>query len=94
MIGVLTHHWVREDRFEDARIMLLRNGAAQRLAPGFVNRYMLLSREDSSQITSLVVWGNDDFYDSWRVSPERSAAMTGSEDLWLRMPESERFDVD
>ena len=34
MIGVLTHHWAKEDKLEEARSLLDRNGAAQSKAPG------------------------------------------------------------
>ena len=93
MIGVLTHHWATEGQFEAARSILSRNGEAQSRAPGFVSRHALYSREDPSQITSLVVWENDDIYDRWKASAERVAAMAGAEELWARPPESERFDV-
>ena len=93
MIGVLTHHWAREGRFEAARSILSRNGGAQSRAPGFVSRHTLYSRDDLSQITSLVVWDSEDIYDRWKGSPERAAVMAGAEELWSRPPESERFDV-
>ena len=93
MIGVLTHHWAKEGELAAARSILSRNGEAQSGAPGFVSRHTLYSREDPSQITSLVVWESDDIYDHWKASSERSVAMAGAEDLWARPPESERFEV-
>ncbi|ETW99426.1 MAG: hypothetical protein ETSY1_15025 [Candidatus Entotheonella factor] len=36
MIGVLTHHWAKADKIDEARQLLDRNGEAQSHAPGFV----------------------------------------------------------
>ena len=93
MIGVLTHHWAKEDRVEEARRLLDGNGLAQSRAPGFQSRQTLLSLSDSTKITSIVVWDSNEIYDAWRASPERAAAMAGAEELWARPPESERFEV-
>lgn len=93
MIGVLTHHWAKPEAFGRARDLLDGNGEAQSRHPGFVSRRTLLSRSDSGQITTLVLWESDEIYDSWRASPERANAMSGAEALWSRAPESERFDV-
>ena len=38
MIGVLTHHWAKSDKIEDARQLLDGNGLAQSKAPGFGSR--------------------------------------------------------
>ena len=93
MIGVLTHHWAKDSRVEEARALLERNGRAQSRAPGFVSRHELVSLSDSSKISSLVVWESADIYDRWKVSHERVVAMTGAVELWERQPESERFTV-
>ena len=93
MIGVLTHHWAKEDRVEEARRLLDGNGLAQSRAPGFQSRQTLLSLSDRTKITSIVVWDSNEIYDAWRASPERAAAMAGAEELWARPPESERFEV-
>ncbi len=91
MIGVLTSHWAKPGRFEEARRLLDGNGLAQSKAPGFVRRTTLVSAADPSQITTLVIWESNDIYDAWRASPERARAMAGAEELWSRPPESERF---
>ena len=93
MIGVLTHHWAKPDKVDEASKLLDRNGEAQSKAPGFVSRQTLLSRSDPTKITTLVVWTTNDIYDAWRASPERVVAMHGAEALWARPPESERFNV-
>ena len=93
MIGVLTHHWAKEELFEQARTLLDGNGTAQSKAPGFVSRTTLIPRGDSNQISSIVIWNDDEIYDKWKVSPERAAAMNGAEELWLKPPLSERFDI-
>ena len=93
MIGVLTHHWAKPDKVDEASTLLDRNGEAQSKAPGFVSRQTLLSRSDPTKITTLVVWTTNDIYDAWRASPERAVAMYGAEALWARPPESERFNV-
>jgi heme-degrading monooxygenase HmoA len=93
MIGVLTHHWAKPDKVEEAKKLLDRNGAAQSKAPGFVSRQTLYSLGDPAKITTLVVWDNNDIYDRWRASPERAAAMNGADALWSKPPESERFEV-
>ena len=93
MIGVLTHHWAKEDRMTDARDLLDRNGRAQAGAPGFVSRQTLYSLTDATQITSLVLWESNEIYDVWRASPERAAVMGGAEELWSNPPQSERFEA-
>ena len=93
MIGVLTHHWAKEGKVDEARALLARNGLAQSRAPGFVRRHNLYSLADASKITSLVMWNNEEIYEEWRASPERAAVMTGAEEMWSRPPESERFEV-
>ena len=93
MIGVLTHHWAKADRIDEAKSLLGRNGVAQSKAPGFVSRQTLYSVGDPTKITTLVVWASSEIYDQWRASPERAAAMKGAEELWSKPPESERFQV-
>ena len=93
MIGVLTHHWAKEDGITEARELLDRNGAAQARTPGFVSRKTLYSLTDPTQITSLVLWESNEIYDAWRASPERAAIMTGADRLWSRSTVSERFEV-
>jgi heme-degrading monooxygenase HmoA len=93
MIGVLTHHWAKADKIDEARKLLDRNGEAQSRAPGFVSRQTLIALADLAKITTLVVWTSNDIYDAWRASPERVAAMSGAERLWAKAPESERFQI-
>jgi len=93
MIGVLTHHWAKVDKVNEAKTLLNRNGIAQSNAPGFISRQTLLSLTDHTKISTLVVWETDQIYDAWRASPERTVAMVGAEDLWSNPPESERFTV-
>ena len=77
MIGVLTHHWAKADKIDEAKKLLDGNGTAQSKAPGFVSRQTLYSLGDASKITTLVVWDSNDIYDQWRASPERAAASLG-----------------
>ena len=93
MIGVLTHHWAKADKIEEARKLLDGNGEAQSMAPGFGSRATLYSQTDPGKITTLVTWESNDIYDAWRASPERAVAMAGAEELWSQAPESERFEV-
>lgn len=93
MIGVLTHHWAKPDKIDEASKLLARNGEAQGKARGFVSRQTLFSRSDPTNITTLVVWTTHDIYEAWRARPERAVAMSGAEALWSKSPESERFDV-
>ena len=93
MIGVLTHHWAKEGKVAEARLLLDRNGLAQSKAPGFGSRVTMYSISDPTKITTLVSWVSNEIYDAWRASPERAAAMAGAEELWARPPESERFQV-
>jgi heme-degrading monooxygenase HmoA len=93
MIGVLTHHWAKPEKVDEARSVLDRNGDAQSKAPGFVSRQTLISRTDPTKITTLVLWESNEIYDTWRASPERAAVMTGADTLWSQGTESERFDV-
>jgi quinol monooxygenase YgiN len=91
MIGVLTHHWAKADKIDEARKLLDRNGEAQSRAPGFVRRDTLIAQSDPAKITTLVVWAGNSVYDAWRASPQRVAAMSGADLLWAKPPESERF---
>ena len=93
MIGVLTHHWAKEDKIQEAKDLLDRNGLAQSKAPGFGNRQTLFSLNDPTKITTIVTWDSNEIYDDWRASPERSVAMAGAEELWAQPPASERFEV-
>ena len=54
MIGVLTHHWAKSDKIEEAKKLLDRNGLAQSKAPGFGSRQTLYSLSDPTKITTLV----------------------------------------
>ena len=93
MIGVLTHHWAKPDKIDEAKQLLDRNGLAQSKANGFVARHTLYSLTDPAKITTLVTWDSDAIYDAWRASSERSVAMAGAEELWSNPPQSERFEV-
>ena len=93
MIGVLTHHWAKADKIDEARKLLDGNGEAQSKAPGFVSRQTLVALADPAKITTLVVWTSNEIYDAWRASPQRAAAMRGADQLWAKHPESERFQV-
>ena len=93
MIGVLTHHWAKPERIEEAKKLLDGNGLAQSKAPGFGSRQTLYSLSDPTKITTLVTWDSDEFYAIWRASPERGVAMAGAEELWGSLPQSERFEV-
>ena len=93
MIGVLTHHWAKEETINEAKSLLRRNGLAQSKAPGFKHRQTLYSISEPAKITTLVLWESISIYDDWRSSQERALVMAGSETLWSRSPESERFQV-
>ena len=93
MIGVLTHHWAKADKIDEANKGWYGNGLAQSKAPGFGSRETLYSIDDPSKITTLVTWDSNDIYDAWRASPERTVAMAGAGELWAKPPESERFQV-
>ena len=93
LIGVLTHHWAKEERVDEAKALLEGNGAAQSRAPGFGARQTFISLSDPTKISTLVTWESNEIYDAWRASPERAAAMAGAEELWSRPPESERFEM-
>jgi heme-degrading monooxygenase HmoA len=93
MIGVLTHHWAKADKIDEAKKLLDGNGEAQSRAPGFVSRQTMIALADPTKITTLVVWTTNEIYDAWRASPQRTAAMRGADQLWSKHPESERFQV-
>ena len=93
MIGVVTHHWAKSDKVEEAKKLLDGNGLAQSKAPGFGSRETLYSLSDPTKITTLVTWDSNDIYDAWRASPQREVAMAGASELWAQSPESERFEV-
>src|SRR5215813_138992 len=87
MIGVLTHHWAKVDKIDEARKLLEGNGEAQSRAAGFVSRQTLIALADPAKITTLVVWTSNEIYDAWRASPQRAVAMRGADQLWAKHPE-------
>ena len=93
LIGVLTHHWAKADKIEEAKKLLDGNGEAQSHAPGFGARHTFISLSDPTKISTLVTWESNEIYDAWRASPERAAAMAGAGELWSQPPESERFEM-
>ena len=93
LIGVLTHHWAKADKIEEAQKLLDGNGEAQSRAPGFGARHTFISLSDPTKISTLVTWESNEIYDAWRASPERAAAMAGAGELWSQPPESERFEM-
>lgn len=93
MIAVITHHWAKKGKFQQARELLDRNGSAQSDANGFIYRTTMLSKEDNEQITSMVLWESDEIYDQWKTSPVRASIMGDAIELWSKAPESERFNV-
>jgi heme-degrading monooxygenase HmoA len=93
MIGVLTHHWSKPEKFAEAQRLLEGNGLAQSKFAGFGARQTLLSLTEPTKITTLVTWESGEIYDAWRASPQRAEAMAGADELWARPPESERFQV-
>ena len=60
MIGVLTHHWAKADRLEEAKKLLDGNGLAQSKAPAYGTRQTLIGLADPTQITTLVTWDNNE----------------------------------
>ncbi len=93
MIGVLTHHWAKPDKIEEAKKLLDGNGLAQSKAAGYGNRLTFISLSDSTKISTLVTWDSSEIYDAWRASPERATAMHGASELWSKPAESERFQM-
>ena len=57
LIGVLTHHWAKADKIEEAKKLLDGNGAAQSRTPGFGARHTFISLSDPTKISTLVTWG-------------------------------------
>jgi heme-degrading monooxygenase HmoA len=93
VIGVLTHHWAKPEKVTEARELLDRNGVAQSKFTGFGARQTLLSLGDPTKVTTLVTWESNEVYDAWRGSEERAAVMAAADELWVRPPESERFQL-
>src|SRR6516165_2103277 len=73
MIGVLTHHWAKADKIDEARRLLDGNGEAQSRAPGFISRQTLIALADPTKITTLVIWASSETYDGWRASRSERA---------------------
>jgi len=93
MIGVLTHHWAKPEKVEEAKKMLDGNGLAQSKAPGYGTRLTFISQEDPTKISTLVTWDSNEIYDAWRASPERAAAMADAGVMWSKPAENERFEM-
>ena len=93
MIAVITNQWAKKEKFNQARELLDRNGSAQSDVNGFIDRTTMLSKEDNEQITSIVLWENDEIYDQWKTSAVRASIMDDAIELWSKSPESERFNV-
>ena len=60
MIGVLTHHWAKSDKVEEAKTLLDGNGLAQSKAPGYGHRLTFISQEDPTKISTLVTWDSNE----------------------------------
>ncbi len=93
MIGVLTHHWAKPNKIEEAKKLLDGNGLAQSKAAGYGSRLTFISLSDPTKISTLVTWDSSDIYDAWRASPDRATAMHGADELWAKPAESERFQM-
>ncbi len=93
MIGVLTHHWAKSDKIEEAKKLLDGNGLAKSKAPGYGSRLTFISLSDPTKISTLVTWESNEIYDAWRASSERTTAMQGADELWSKPAESERFEM-
>ena len=58
-----------------------------------MSRQNLIALAHAAKITTLVVWTTNDIYEAWRASPQRTIAMSGADQLWVKPPESERFQM-
>ena len=81
MIGVLTHHWAKSDRIEEAKKLLDGNGVAQSKAPGYGTRQTLIGISDPTQITTIGTWDSIEIDDAWRARAELAVAITRAEEL-------------
>ncbi len=64
MIGVLTHHWAKPDKIEEAKALLDGNGLAQSKALGYGQRLTFISQDDPTKISTLVTWDSNEIYDA------------------------------
>ena len=94
MIGILTHHCAKPNQIDQARALLDTNGAAQKLAKGFISRQTLISLSDETKISSIVAWESEEVYDLWKSSSQRAKIMAQSWNFWAKPPVSERFRIE
>ena len=65
MIAQVAEHWIRPEAIEQTRMLYRDNGKAMKTSPGFVMRFMLISKSDPLKITTISVWRDEESQETW-----------------------------
>jgi heme-degrading monooxygenase HmoA len=68
MFVVISHHWCKPNRKEEAQTRIDQSGGTMESAPGFVFRYRMEPPSDPTQVSTMTVWTNEESYRSYRAA--------------------------
>jgi heme-degrading monooxygenase HmoA len=91
MFVVISHHWCKPDRKEEAQTRIDRSGDTMESAPGFVFRYRIEPPADPTQVSTMTVWTNEESYRSYRSA--RTAPDPGDASVPYGRVTTEVFEV-
>jgi heme-degrading monooxygenase HmoA len=66
MIVVISHHWCKPNRKEEAQQRIDQSGNTMETAPGFVFRYRMEPPVDPTQVSTMTVWADEKSYRAYR----------------------------
>ncbi len=66
MITVIAEHWVKPGQNAKAEKIFTEVSASAKKAPGFVSRYVIVSQQDPSKMTTVTNWKTQNDFDQWK----------------------------
>ena len=92
MIGIIVHHLARDGAESDGTNLIQTAGRAMKSFPGFKGRYMMVSRTEKNQISTVTFWESAEDYARWTQS-DANRSIVRPPDIWASKPEPTFFDV-
>ena len=92
MIGIIVHHFARSGAESDGTKLIQTSGRAMKGFPGFKTRYIMVSRNDKTQISTVTFWGTYEDYLRWTQS-DVNRNIVRPPGIWASKPEPIFFDV-
>ncbi len=74
MIVVIVHHWCKPNMEDTARVRIDRSGKAMESAPGFQYRYRIETAQDTTQISTMTAWTDEQSYRAFRAGRPPASA--------------------